>query len=41
MDERNQLPYLPLDVLVVIASYTAKNNLDDWKQFKLASHNFY
>lgn len=40
MVERNQLPYLPLDVLVAIASYTAKNNLDDWKQFKLASHDF-
>ncbi|KAB1226882.1 hypothetical protein CJ030_MR1G011835 [Morella rubra] len=34
-------PIPPLDVLIIIASYVAKRDANDWKQFKLVSREFY
>lgn len=41
MGEVNQLPYLPFDVLTIIANYATKQNIDDRNQFKLVSREFY
>lgn len=41
MGEVNQLPYFPLDVLTIILSYAAKENLNDRRQFMLVSRDFY
>ena len=35
--ENGQLPYLPLNVLIIIANYIAKRDSNDRKQLKLVS----
>lgn len=40
MKENDQLPYLPLKVLIIIISYMEKRDVDDWKKFRLVSRKF-
>lgn len=41
MSESTLLPYLPANVVAIITSWAARNNIDDWKQLCLVFRDFY